>query len=296
MIKEFLDYVALKNPFQQKYLLESMKDINEYEYDKLNNLLNFYSKEHSIEEIGNAYLKWVEVLMQEQIYFTKNACYRHEKLDQIKYLYEDSSYMTSYMMGLGVSTYLWNLHRDMMRFFITNLKSLPAKGRYLEIGPGHGEHFVHALEFTDLDEYVGVDISDTSVEMTKAFITHSMKENTKKYYVINKDFFEYTHDEKFDVIVMGEVLEHVEKPLEFLKKIYDIASDEANIYITTAINAPQPDHLYLFSNVDEVKSLLKEAKLEVVDEIAVTTNNMPLEKAIKKKRTVTVAFILTKCK
>ena len=57
MIKEFLDYVALKNPFQQKYLLESMKDINEYEYDKLNNLLNFYSKEHSIEEIGNAYLK-----------------------------------------------------------------------------------------------------------------------------------------------------------------------------------------------------------------------------------------------
>ncbi len=294
MIKEFLDYVAIKNPFQEKYLLESMKEINDYEKNKLDKLLRFYTQKHTVEEIGDAYLKWVEVLMEEQKYFLQNKCYRHKALSEMKYLYEDGVYMTSYMLGLGVSTYVWNLHRDMMRFFIEKLKDIPSRGRYLEIGPGHGEHFVHALEFTDLDEYIGVDISDTSVEMTKAFIAHSMPDSKKNYQVINKDFFEYSDDEKFDVIVMGEVLEHVEEPLQFLKKIYSVASNHAYIYITTAINAPQPDHLYLFRNLDEVEALFNEAHLEVTDYIAVTTNNMPLEKAIKKGRTVTVAYTLKK--
>lgn len=294
MINEFLRYISLKNVFQEKYLIQSMDEIRKEEYIKLNNLLKFYTQKYTVEEIADAYLNWIQVLMQEQKYFSENLCYRNKKLTDIKHLYDDNNYMKNYIIGLGLSTYLWNLHRDMMRFFVVKMKELPRKGRYLEIGPGHGEYFVSALESTSLDEYIGLDISDTSVEMTKAFIKHSIKKDKKKYEILNKDFFEYDEKELFDVVVMGEVLEHVENPLEFLRKIYRIANKEAFIYITTAINAPQPDHLYLFRNIEEIEMLFGQANLKIVESLAVTTNKMSIEKALEKNRTVTVAFVLKK--
>lgn len=44
-----------------------------------------------------------------------------------------------------------------------------------------------------------------------------------------QDFFIYDFDKKADLIVIGEVLEHVEKPLEFLKRSKELLSDGGEI-------------------------------------------------------------------
>jgi 2-polyprenyl-3-methyl-5-hydroxy-6-metoxy-1,4-benzoquinol methylase len=153
---------------------------------------------------------------------------------------------------------------------------------------------VTAMQQTDFHQYIAVDVSKTSVELTLHYINYSIKEHSKKYSVIHEDFFKYHNKELFDAIVMGEVLEHVENPSGFLNKIHQIASDDAHIFITTAINAPQPDHIYLFNNLNEVMELLTESNFTVLDFIAVNTNNVPIEKAEKKKIPIVVAFILKK--
>jgi len=165
---------------------------------------------------------------------------------------------------------------------------------YLEIGPGHGEYFITAMQNTNFQKYTAIDISKASVELTLDYIHYSMPNTDKKYEVICEDVFRYRTSELFDMVVMGEILEHVENPSAFLHRIYQLASDNAKIFITTAINAPQVDHICLFSSMKEVIDLIKSENFLIVDLIAVNANNLPIEKAEKKKVAINVGFILKK--
>jgi 2-polyprenyl-3-methyl-5-hydroxy-6-metoxy-1,4-benzoquinol methylase len=150
------------------------------------------------------------------------------------------------------------------------------------------------MQQTDFSEYTAFDISKTSVELTKDFIRHSIKNCNKKYAVLHEDFFNYNNEHLFDVVVMGEVLEHVENPAAFLRRIYHVAADSAYIFISTAINAPQPDHIYLFNNLNEIFTLFEKENFTVVDYVAGNAGNLTLEKAEKRRVTIVPAFILKK--
>jgi cyclopropane fatty-acyl-phospholipid synthase-like methyltransferase len=198
------------------------------------------------------------------------------------------------MIGLSLSVYLLKLQRDNMDFFISFCKSFSVSktSRFLEIGTGHGAYFVSALKNTSLGSYLGIDISPTSVEITKEFTEFCMNDCKKKRTIIEKDFFDFEDDIKYDVIVLSEVLEHVQEPLAFLKKALSIASDNAKIYVSTAINSPYPDHIYLFKTIDEVRELFTHAGLLIVDEIKITQSGVTLEMAQKRNYDIVVAFIL----
>jgi 2-polyprenyl-3-methyl-5-hydroxy-6-metoxy-1,4-benzoquinol methylase len=175
------------------------------------------------------------------------------------------------------------------------VQNLP-RGTYFEIGPGHGEYMVKAMQMTNFASYTAVDISKTSVDLTLNFIHHSISLVQKNYSVLHKNFFDYTDDIQYDTIVMGEVIEHVENPRMFLKKIYKIAKDQSRIFITTAVNAPQPDHIYQFNTLKEVTDLLESEKFVVLDKIATNTNNVSMSTAEKKKIPVVCGFVLKKTK
>jgi 2-polyprenyl-3-methyl-5-hydroxy-6-metoxy-1,4-benzoquinol methylase len=183
----------------------------------------------------------------------------------------------------------------MMKFFIRVCQEISTrKGRYLEIGPGHGEYFVTAIQNTTFDYYCAVDISETSVNITKDFCDFSLPGYNGLVEILKADFFEFNCEDKFDAIVMGEVLEHVENPYQFLKKIYDIANEGAYIYISTAVNAPQPDHIYHFKNLDEVYFLLNKARLKIKNQVLIPANANSLDKAIKKGYAIVVGLALEK--
>ncbi|MDR0823128.1 MAG: class I SAM-dependent methyltransferase, partial [Endomicrobium sp.] len=167
---------------------------------------------------------------------------------------------------------------------------------YLEIGPCHGIYFVDAAQSEKFEKCIGIDISETAVRQTQAYIDYVFKDSKRNCEIICGDFFDYAPVNKPNMIAMGAVLEHVENPLAFLKKIYDTADDNAIIFISTAINAPQLDHIYLFNNIDEIVDLFRKAKLKVFDMVASTSNFVSIEKALKKKSSIIPAFILKKDK
>ncbi len=70
-------------------------------------------------------------------------------------------------------------------------------------------------------------------------------------------------DKKFDLIVISEVLEHLETPETALRFLRDCITDDGRIFINVPLNSPSPDHIYLFSSPDEVAALVEAAGFKV---------------------------------
>ena len=298
-LKEFLAVVEQKNMLQTKFLSASLSDITDDETKKFENLLNFYmSRENNtLEEIVDKYLNKIGFMMEDQRYFFENEKYRFSTFVEVENYYRDFSYMNSYTIGLGLSTYLWRVHRELLRLFhkFLNISQVAGQSsRYLEIGPGHGEYFVTAIQNSDFEQYTAVDISKTSVDLTLDYLHYSLPDTAKNCEVIHENIFNYNPEKPFDVLVMGEVLEHVEAPSDFLRKVYELTTNDATIFITTAINAPDPDHIYLFNNLAEIFELFEKENFTVIDYVASNANNLPLEKAEKRKVPIVPGFILKK--
>lgn len=295
LVSSLVDIIIKENAFQEKFLKKSLTELTENEYAEFEEYIFFFiSQGDSIESIAKAYLTFVTDTFIELTYFIKSGHYRYSTFDEVAgSVYHNSEYMRKYMIGLGISTYLWPNHRNIYRWFQKNIPQ-NKQGKYLEIGPGHGKYYIYSIMNTNFDFYEAVDISASSVEMTRKLAEFFIKDTKKNYSVIEKDFFVIEEEKQYDAVIMGEVLEHVEQPLSFMKKIHNITSDDAYIYITTAINAPAVDHIYHFKTVDEVYDMMKQAGFKVISSFYESSNGKPLEKAIKNKECINIALILEK--
>ncbi len=171
-LEEFLKIICEKNQLHGKYLKKFIPSLSDYELYGLHRLIRFYqSLGNSVNDIADCYLLFIQVVMEETKYFAEHGTYRYSTFNEVSNdVYFNDSYMTKYMVGLGLSTYLLNFHLESMRFydeFIRGVKGI----RYLEIGPGHGEYFVKALELSGLKFFHAVDLSKTCVDMTSKY-TH----------------------------------------------------------------------------------------------------------------------------
>lgn len=293
-IKQIFDYIEKLNPIHAKYL----KKINLKEEEKIEfeNLIYFYLNQgFSIQKQVNAYLLFLNDTLKEIYYFIENGNYRYSTLKDVEdKIYFNHDYMEDYMIGLAISNFVWDTHIAIRRYFITLMQNIDTFGKYLEIGPGHGNFFLQSLKFGKFDKLLGVDISPTSCEMTKKIVNFNNQKAKQKCQFVCMDFLEYNFNEEFNFITIGEVLEHVENPKFFLRKARDILADNGNIFITVPINGPAIDHIYLFSHPDDVKNMIKDCELEIVKEEYFMANNYSLEKALRTKNAIIMVALLRK--
>jgi hypothetical protein len=93
---------------------------------------------------------------------------------------------------------------------------------------------------------------------------------------------------------MGEVLEHVEAPGLFLDKIHELAKPNAYIFVTTCVNAPQIDHIYLFRHLSEVADLISEHGFSIVHSRAIPYEGKTLQQCEERNLPINVAYVLAK--
>lgn len=297
VISNLIGKIKEKSPLQARSVQKYLDEMYDIEKEKLSRRINYYlDMGEDYDSIADGYLNFCLYFMEERKYFVEYGTYRYSTYKEAELLYNDSAYMKNYMIGLSLAIYLWSIQRESMRFFVEKCrKDKHFGGKYLEVGPGHGEYLVTAMENMFFDEYLAVDISSTSAEMTRSFLKYVYQNDKKamgKVAVLHKDFFAI-EEEKFDGIVVSEVLEHVENPKDFLLQTKKLAKQDAFIYLSTAINSPFPDHLYHFHRKEEVYRLLKETGFKVVDEVISTAEGISMEKAEKKKYDITIGFILS---
>lgn len=283
-----------RNLFQKKYLEDVLSEMSADELSEFEEVLEFFSQTYSEDEIADSYLFLIDDFFNESKYFYENGAthYRYSTIKEVEEkVYANKEYMQKYMLGLQVSGYLWRNHRQILRFYRKCLEKMYGEG-YLEIGPGHGQYFAECIKASRFKKYTAIDLSQTSLDLTRNYI--KLKGLSADYELILDDATRHEFKGKFDGICLSEVLEHLESPSEMLDRIYELLSDEGLFYVNVPLNAPAKDHLYLFSSIDEIKDLFSRQGFVIVDDLAVTSDGRPLEKALRKKLTVNYAFLARK--
>ena len=95
---------------------------------------------------------------------------------------------------------------------------------FFEIGFGAGEFLLAAREMGY--DVFGIDVIDKHVRQIKEL--YKLENNVE-----TADFNEYESAKKYDVIIMGDVLEHVSDPVKAIEKAESLLSDDGALWIST---------------------------------------------------------------
>ncbi|RJG49009.1 class I SAM-dependent methyltransferase [Motilimonas pumila] len=283
------------NPTQKSFLKHSQENLSPQEWKMFCAYVEFcLSRNISLPYLASCYDLIVKDTFTEQIFFKRHGKYRFQKYAQVaESVYHNPEYMEKYMYGLALSTFLWPNHLSMHRFF---LECIPAntKGHYLEVGPGHGFYFTQAAQVSSYQSFTGVDISATSVAMTQAILASGCLGKISNTEILHNDFLQWQPERKYECVVMAEVLEHVEQPEQFLEKIYQVTNISGKSFITTCINAPAIDHIYLYEDLMQLQQQVKQVGFNIERELVVPYSGLSLEQSMKQKLPVNVAMLLAK--
>lgn len=283
-------------PEHQPYLMRSLSGHSPEELDRLEPL------SWKIRAVaGDALPSFVEsyrwlcsVFNEEQIEFMRTGRYRHTRFAAVKTaVYANADFMRKYMEGLLVSQLFWNNHAKSYLFHEAFIRNSPPGFRYLEIGPGHGLYLATAALHPGCREVEGWDVSEESLGQTGASarrmgVTTPMR-------LIERDVVEAgiraEAGAPFDVVVICEVLEHLENPARALANLRSFLAPGGRILVNFPINSPAPDHICLLESPEAVAAMVSDAGFTIESTASFPATGYTLRRALATRATISCAVV-----
>jgi SAM-dependent methyltransferase len=231
-------------------------------------------------------------LREEELFFHREGRYRLSTFaEAAAEVYSDPDYMRRYMSGLLLTQVLWYNHVATLDMFLRRaLGAAAGSFDYLEVGPGHGlmTYFAAAAPLSRSLEVW--DVSAVSLQQTRAALDRLGV--TKPVALVERDILRAPPSQpRFDLVVISEVLEHLEAPRAALRLLRSAIAEDGRIFINVPINSPSPDHLYLFSTPEEVVELIENSDLQVERMELYATQGRTLERALADRISVSAGVI-----
>jgi SAM-dependent methyltransferase len=238
---------------ENKKLLESRHcDLNLIRL--IDNYLDSYALENnlSIPTIIKKYLDFISIYNRHIDFFIRTKKYPIE-LD-----YHIEIERTEYDIALILSG-VTSLHRHILfKQLADSCSSIHDK--ILIIGVGSG------IELEIIKNY-----SQSSEILIDAFDIKISPWLKKKFPFVRfyQEEFDYTHDKKYNYIFSIEILEHLETPFKLLQDCKRALEKDGKLFITTAKNIPQFDHLYNFTHDSSFENELNEIDLIIEKKVEI---------------------------
>lgn len=293
--KALIAQVIARKPMHRKFLNTTSSKLHDAEQAEAERYIEYLQlQDHSIDDLATCYLTIVEDMFLEELHFRETGQYRCSSYaEAAAAVYDNPDYMKRYMVGLALSSFWWMNHVEMRRFFTQFING--RKGTiYREIGPGHGLYFLDAMRKSDFRRYEGIDISETSVAMTRRVTDSGHFGIFDRAFVYQADFLADEVRDPADLLVMGEVLEHVENPGRFLQCAHASTTANALIFLTTCFNSPAIDHIYNPGSMAALVQLVQDNGFTVLDSIVIPKQGTTVEQCEVDRLPVNVAMILEK--
>lgn len=114
---------------------------------------------------------------------------------------------------------------------------------------------------------VGIDIAKESIEYAKNLIRNESEEVTSRIKFLCEDYLAMPYfSEKFDTIILTEVLEHLEFPEAMVQKAMKDLSDDGEIIVTVPFGINDfPDHKHTFYMAEILRMLCPYVQVETIE-------------------------------
>lgn len=247
----------------------------------------------SFEDGVGSFIRLHQIVEQEREKFLASGQYPNTSFDAVnRNFYSNPELMRHHMHGLVFAQFLWPDQYQRFSFFSDHLAEFTAQASsYLEVGGGHALYLCEAQrQIGDRASIQVVDISETSMAIVKSFAAGDRSGEISFHLM---DIFDFPDVPAFDFITMGEVLEHVEEPAKLLNKLRLLLRPGGKAYITTPANAPMPDHIYLFRNAAEIRTMFTDCGFRIEKETSRYAIDVPAAVAEKLKLPLMYAAFLS---
>ena len=237
------------------------------------------------------------ITLPEEIHFRRHGCYRLTRFEDANAeCYANAAFMARYMNGLLLSNVFWANHANAFTHFATQyLPRLAPGSRHLEIGPGHGLLLYFASQCAAVSTITGWDVSPTSIEKTRSALARLGARLSPELALQDMFLAEApSPDQRFDSLVMSEILEHLEDPGAALLAAGRALRPGGHLFVNVPANSPAPDHLFLINSPEHAASLVQQAGFEVVEVQAFPMSGATLERARKHKLAISCVVIARK--
>jgi ubiquinone/menaquinone biosynthesis C-methylase UbiE len=228
----------------------------------------------------DCHLKLRGCMIQERMDFLRSGRYASSSFAEVEQrVYANPEIMEYYMYGLVFSQFLWKEQYARLAFFCDGLPLYREQtGSYIEFGGGHAMYISSAADILRPDTRLElIDISATSIDVARA-----MSPNDRiQYHLCN--VFDFPVERKYNFVVAGEILEHLEEPRKLLARIREMLTPDGRAFISTPVNAPTVDHIYLFNHAREIREMLQSEGFAIESEATRYSEDVPEVKAEKLK-------------
>jgi 2-polyprenyl-3-methyl-5-hydroxy-6-metoxy-1,4-benzoquinol methylase len=237
--------------------------------------------------------KWMcEEFVAEEYFFRTHGRYRlstfKEAYDRV---YNDPVYMARYVRGILISQFIWMPHARAFDYFRTDfLPRLPEAANYLEVGPGHGLFLYFASQSAKVGTLEAWDVSKSSIAATR----HALEKLnvTRPIALTEQDVLTApSRVGLYDAAVISEVLEHLEKPDIALQTLHKALKPGGRVFINVPINSPAPDHIYLWTSIEEFTDFVKAQGFEIESTQFLPVTGATLERAIRRNLSISCIII-----
>jgi 2-polyprenyl-3-methyl-5-hydroxy-6-metoxy-1,4-benzoquinol methylase len=238
-------------------------DNNSEEFFDLAEKMLLWSKrilgDDNFELLLNGFKSFVTDVNKSQMRYERDRKYRFSSYEEVfSQVYGNAEYMKNYHWGVYLSTFLWEHHLLIYKFFKDEFidKYIKDEGNIIEFGSGSGIWGILALNDNPGCRLTGIDISAHSVETANKMAGKNGFGDITNY--IEADALKYKSNQLHDIGISCFLLEHLETPEQLFANIEANLKEGAMAFVTGALTASEHDHIFEFKRESEI-NLLAEA-------------------------------------
>ncbi|MFM9941292.1 MAG: class I SAM-dependent methyltransferase [Hyphomicrobiaceae bacterium] len=223
-----------------------------------------YGEKH-LKDVVEAYTLFTIKVNTAQLMYEDYGRYAPQSFDEVEAaVYSKLEYMTSYLLGVLVTTFAWEHHLRLVEFFEKYFIEPAAEGKILEIAPGHGGWGLMALKRMPKMTLSGYDISEASMVIARKLSAANGFGARATYAKANALELDRIPSGGYSHGISCFLIEHLPEPVKLLTNLYHHVKPGGRVFLTGALTAAQEDHIYEFRRETEIMQLAEIAGFRVV--------------------------------